>query len=253
MTRALLWAAAVVTAGCGTQAPTTGKAPQKPKAVEYFQVDLATAGAITGKVVFQGVKPARKVISMAADAGCQAANAGKPVYDEPVVTGKDGGLANAFVYIQAGLEDKNFEPPKEPVALDQHGCMFTPRVLGVSMGQGLVLKNSDLVTHNIHPLPVNNREWNQEQSPGAPEVQHRFARPEVMIPVKCNIHSWMHAYIGVLSHPYFAVTGTDGAFQLKNVPTGDYTVAVWHEKLGEQKQQVHIAASTPSAVNFSYK
>jgi plastocyanin len=242
--------------GVGAVAVGPGNKTEK-KVIEtapsYFHVDPATAGTMTGTVTFHGAKPARHAISMASDAGCQKANAGKPVYDETVVLGKDGGLANAFVYIQAGLEGKKFEPNKEAVVLDQHGCMFVPRVVGVRAGQTLDLKNGDAVSHNVHPMPVNNREWNQEQAPQAPTVEHRFARPEVMIPVKCNIHAWMHSYIAVLDHPYFAVTGPDGAFTLKNVPPGDYTVTVWHEKLGKQEQQVHIAAGGSSPVNFTYR
>jgi len=170
-----------------------------------------------------------------------------------VLTGKKGGLANAFVYIKAGLEGRKFEPNTEVVVLDQHGCMFVPRTIGMRAGQTLDLNNGDAVAHNVHPLPVNNREWNQEQAPQAPTVEHRFARPEIMIPVKCNIHAWMHAYIGVVDHPYFAVTGPDGAFQWKNVPPGDYTVAVWHEKLGKLEEQVHVAAAGSAAVSFTYR
>jgi YVTN family beta-propeller protein len=125
--------------------------------------------------------------------------------------------------------------------MDQHGCMFVPRIIGIRPGQTLDLKNGDAVSHNVHPMPVNNREWNQEQAPQAPTVQHRFARPEIMIPVKCNIHAWMHSYIGVVDHPYFAVTAPEGTFEWKNVPAGDYTVVSWHEKFGKQEQQIHVA------------
>ena len=253
MKRILLCAAAVLTAACGKPGEPENTVAEAPKPVEYFHVDPATAGIITGTISFAGPKPARKLISMDAEAGCQQASAGKPVYEEAVLTGKKGGLANAFVYIQAGLEDKKFELVREAVVLDQQGCMFVPRVAGIRAGQTLDLKNGDSVAHNIHPMPKSNREWNQEQSPHAPDVEHRFARPEIMIPVKCNIHAWMHSYIGVVAHPYFAVTGPDGAFVWKNVPPGDYTVAVWHEKLGERKQQVHVAASASAAVNFSYR
>jgi plastocyanin len=256
MKQALPAVAALLAAACGTPTPQTKTAeapkvaPSKP--VEYFHVDPATAGTVSGKIAFHGVKPARKLISMASEAGCEQAHKGHPVYDEPLATGKNGGLSNAFVYIQAGLDGKKFEPAKQAVTLDQHGCMFVPRVIGLQTGETLALKNSDTVSHNVHPMPQNNREWNQQQSPGAPDVEHRFPRAEVMIPVKCNVHKWMHAYIGVVGHPYFAVTGTDGAFELKNVPPGDYTVAVWHEKLGQQTQQVHVAPSTTAAVNFTY-
>ncbi len=125
-------------------------------------------------------------------------------------------------------------------------------MIGIRAGQELEVKNSDGVSHNIHPMPANNREWNQQQSPGTPDLEHKFPRMDVMIPVKCNVHSWMRAYIGVVDHPYFAVTGADGAFHWNNVPPGDYTLAVWHEKLGELKQTVHLAPHEAAAVNFTY-
>jgi hypothetical protein len=257
MKRALLFAAAVIAAGCGkTEGPKAEEkkvAVEAPKPVEYFHVDAATAGVITGSITYHGAKPTRQVISMEAEEGCQKANAGKPVYEEALLVGKAGGLANAFVYIQQGLENKKFEPTQDAVVLDQRGCMFVPRVIGVRASGPLDLKNGDSVSHNVHPMPANNREWNQEQPPNAPDAPHKFARPEVMIPVKCNIHAWMHAWIGVVDHPYFAVTNGDGKFEWKNVPPGDYTIAVWHEKLGTQTQPVHLAASGSSAVNFSYR
>jgi plastocyanin len=223
---------------------------EKPKTqpVEYFKVDPATAGAISGKIMFTGAKPPRKPINMDSDAGCPGKG-----FDEPVITGKGGGLANAFVYIQSGLEGRKFEPAQDAAMLDQHGCMFSPRVIGMRAGQTLDVKNSDTVSHNIHPMPTNNREWNQQQSPGSPDLEHKFPRPDVMIPVKCNVHAWMHAYIGVVDHPYFAVTGMDGSFQWKNVPPGDYTIAVWHETLGELKQAVHVDNSGAATVALQYR
>jgi len=255
MKHAILFAAALVTGACGSGRDVGITIVAEKKAAEaptYFHVDPATAGTVTGAITFHGARPARQAISMEADEGCQKANAGT-VYDEAVVTGNNGGLANAFVYIQSGLEGKKFEPNTQAVVLDQHGCMFVPRIIGMRPAQTLDLKNGDAVSHNVHPMPVNNREWNQEQAPQAPTVEHRFARPEIMIPVKCNIHAWMHAYIGVVDHPYFAVTGPNGTFEWKNVPPGDYTVGVWHEKLGKQEQQVHVAAAGSAAVNFTYR
>lgn len=237
--------AALFLSACGQTPAPPKKAAEVAKPVEYFHVDPATAGTVKGKIVLgRGkAKPARTVISMASDAGCQQAHGGKPVYDESVVIGPNGGVANVFVYVKTGLEDKNFEVPKETVTLDQHGCLFVPRILGMQAGQMLDVKNSDPVSHNIHPMPTNNREFNEQQSPQAPDIEHKFPRADVMIPVKCNVHSWMHAYIGVVSHPYFFVTGPDGAFELKNVPPGDYTLAYWHEKYGEGTSPVHLGAS----------
>jgi len=253
MKQTIVAAAALFLAACGNQEPAPKKAAQELKPIEYFHVDPASAGAIQGKIEYHGKKPARTVIPMSSEAGCEKAHAGKLVYDESVVVGKNGGLANTFVYIQSGFGDKKFEVPKEPVVLDQSGCLFHPRVLGMQAGQILDVKNGDTVSHNVHPMPTNNREFNEQQSPGAPDIQHKFPRADVMIPVKCNVHSWMRAYIGVVDNPYFFVTGDDGSFELKNLPPGDYTLAVWHEKFGEQKQTVHVAPSGNSAVNFSYQ
>ncbi len=219
---------------------------------EYFQVDPSTAATVRGRVSFHGAPPAAATISMDADAGCQAANAGHTVTDPSVLVGKDGGVANVFVYIRSGLEGKRFNPPETPVVLDQKGCMFMPRVLGIQAGQPLDLKNADGVSHNIHPLASNNFEWNQEQPPHAAEAEHKFARTEVMIPVKCNIHAWMRAYIGVLEHPYFAVTARDGTFEIPNLPPGDYVLAVWHEKFGAHEQPIHVAPAGSAAVDFIY-
>ena len=250
---AALVAAALIAAGCSNQPQPPQKAAAEPaKPVEYFHVDPATAATVAGKVVYHGPKPARTVINMDAEAGCQQAHSGHPAYEDSVVVGSGGGLANVFVYIQSGLEGKTFEPVKDPVLLDQHGCMFVPHVIGIRAAQPLEVRNSDAVSHNIHPLPRNNYEWNEQQSPQTPDKQHKFARREIMIPVKCNIHSWMHAYIGVIEHPYFAVTGPDGSFELRDLPPGDYTLAVWHEKFGEQKQPLHVPPSGHLTTNFTY-
>jgi plastocyanin len=243
----------VAAAGCGGSKPSEQAAKTEPAKVEYFHVDPATAGKIHGRIVYQGPKPTRRQIPMDSDIKCNEEHGGKPVYDEPVQVGEGGGLSNAFVYIQTGLEGKKFQPVQQPVILDQKGCMFVPRALGIQAGQVMKLRNSDEVQHNVHPVPKNNREWSESQAPGTPDIEHKFARTEVMVPVKCNIHQWMHAYIGVVEHPYFAVTGPDGSFEMPNVPPGDYTVAVWHEKLGDQTKQIHLGASGNEAVEFTYK
>jgi len=249
--RYLIVAAALLAAGCNQEAKKAETKSAPP--VEYFHPDPATAANVTGKITYRGARPSRKIISMDADAKCEQANGNKPVYNEPILTGKADGLANAFVYVQSGLEGKKFEPPKETVLLDQKGCMFVPRIIGIQAAQPLDVKNSDNVAHNIRPMPKNNRQWSDEQPPGAPDAVHKFARTEVMIPVKCNVHEWMHAWIGVVENPYYAVTGPDGSFELKGLPPGEYTVAVWHETLGQQTKQVHVAASQPVAIDFTYQ
>lgn len=251
MRQTILFMVVLLATGCGNSNPPAKTVEQKP--VVYFHVDPATAGTVRGMILYRGPKPTRKVIDMESDAGCLKMHEGNPAYDQPVLVGKRGGLENAFVYIKSGLEGKKFEPVQQPVVLDQHGCQFVPRVMGIEAGSSLDLRNSDAVSHNIHLMPKNSYEWNQQQSPNAPDVRHKMVRAEVMVPIKCNVHNWMHAYIGVVDNPYFAVTGADGTFEWKNVPPGDYTVGVWHEKLGEQFEQVHVAPSGTAAVDFTYR
>ncbi len=226
--------------------------PTKQKPVEYFHVDPHTAGVLTGKISFTGKKPPRKKIDMEEDPQCSGMHK-NGMYDESLVVNPNRTLANVFVYVKEGLAGKVFETPSTPVIIDQKGCWFAPRVLGIQIGQELKVINSDPVTHNIHPLAQINRPWNQSQSEGAEPLQRRFTKPEVMIRVKCNIHSWMRAWIGVLDHPYFAVTQGNGSFEIKNLPPGNYTLAAWQEDLGEQTQQVTVERAGHNVVNFSFK
>ena len=217
---------------------------------EVFRVDPATAAVVRGAVIFTGKAAAPKRINIEEDEQCVRLNP-KGLYDESVVVGRRGVLANVFVHVKSGLEGKAFEPSTTPVTLDQKGCRFSPRVLGIRPGQTFTVTNSDPVTHNVHPIARVNREWNQSQGPGDPPIQRRFARPE-MIRVKCNVHSWMRAWVGAVDHPYFAVTGADGAFEIPNLPPGDYVLEAWHEVFGTREQRIHVAPSAVLSVNFSF-
>ena len=219
---------------------------------ELFKVDQATAGSISGRILFKGKKPAVKRVDMDEDPQCAKLHK-SAVLDAPFVVNKNGTLANVFVYVKQGLEGKRFEPPTAPATIDQKGCWFEPRVLGIQTGQPFRVTNSDPVTHNIHPRPKENREWNQSQPPGETPVLRKFMRPEVMIRVKCNIHPWMRAWVGVLEHPYFAVTGEDGSFELTNLPPGNYTLEAWQELLGTQRRQVSVAPSGKTQVEFTLR
>jgi plastocyanin len=248
-----LCCAAALLAGCSaknkTEPPPIAKSQPAPV---YFKVDPETAGTVTGHILFKGRRPAPKPIDMSEEPACVEAHHGK-AYDESLVVNRKDGLANVFVYVKAGLEGKTFPIPADPVTIDQNGCWFRPRVLGVQTGQVLKVVNSDPVTHNIHPMAAVNREWNHSQGADDPPLARRFLKPEIMIPVKCNIHSWMHAFIGVVDHPYFAVSNQDGAFAIKNLPPGAYTIAVWQEKLGTQEQQITVPPRGKTEANFTFK
>jgi plastocyanin len=243
--------AAVLLAGCTKTTPPP-VAPKSEPAPVYFQVDTATAGSVTGTIHYKGPRPASKAIDMSEEPACVEAHHGK-AYDESLVVNKRGDLANAFVYIKSGLEGKTFRVPSPPVTIDQSGCWFRPRVLGIQVGQTLKVVNSDPVTHNIHPMAEVNREWNHSQGAGDPPIDRRFIKPEVMIRVKCNIHSWMHAFIGVLPYPYFAVSSDDGSYTIGNLPPGTYTLGVWQEKLGTQEEQITIPPNGKAEANFTFK
>ena len=244
--------AAVVFAACSSVPPAKKEAVAAAPP-SYFKVDPATAGAVTGKVTFHGKAPAAKRIDMDEDRQCAAIHKGHPVLDQSIAASRDGSLANVFIYVKQGLDGKKFEPPAQPAVIDQKGCWFQPRVLGIETGQTLNVTNSDPVTHNIHPRPHVNREWNQSQDPGSDPLVRRFVAPEIMIRVKCNIHSWMHAWIGVVDNPYFAVTGKDGAFELNNLPPGNYTIEAWQEELGTQDQQVTVTPQGKAEIAFAFQ
>ena len=250
--RPLAICAILFASGCSKPTSVKSANPSSQPTVAYYQVGPASAGSITGKIHYTGKPPARKLIDMSSDPACVEAHKGK-AYDESLVVAPNGSLGNAFIYIKSGLEGKHFATPTQPVVIDQNGCWFRPRILGVQTGQQFEVINSDPVTHNIHPMAHINREWNHSQGPGDPPMNRKFLQPEVMIPVKCNIHNWMHAYIGVVDNPYFAVSADDGTFTIKNLPAGTYTLAVWQEKLGTQEQQVTIAPHAEATANFVFK
>jgi hypothetical protein len=206
---------------------------------------------ITGKITYDGPSPELKKIDMSQDAYCAGSSGDKSADDLLVADGK---LANVFVYLKGGPVDKfSFPTPSDPVTLDQQGCRYHPRVLGIQTNQPFKVTNSDNTTHNIHPSPKTNPEWNKMQAQGAPPIEEKFHRPETLIPVKCNQHPWMKASIGVLAHPYFAVSAKDGTYTIKNVPPGTYTLVFWHETKGEQTQQITIAAKESKTQDATYK
>ena len=209
------------------------------------------AASLRGTVKFEGTAPKPKLISMSADPSC-AKQHPSPVFSQEVMTDSKGDLGNVVVYIAEGLGDRKFDVPTQPVVVEQKACMYQPHVLAVRANQPLHVVNDDPTSHNIHPTPANNREWNKAEPPGT-SVDETFTREEIAIPVKCNLHPWMHGYVAVFNHPYFAVTGKDGSFDLTGLPPGTYTLKAWHEKLGTSTQTITIAANETKEISFVFK
>lgn len=218
-------------------------------------VHAADTASITGKVSFEGDAPKAKKIKTDADPKCAEMHADEPLKDETVVVNENGTLRNVFVYVKGGLEGKTFDKPATPVEIDQVGCTYTPRVFGMMAKQVLVIKNGDDTLHNIHAMPSNpgNKEFNLGQPNKGMEAKKTFAEPEVMVKFKCDVHPWMAAYVGVMSHPFFATTGADGSFALKNLPAGEYEVAAWHEKYGEKTQKIKVGDGEAKTADFAFK
>jgi plastocyanin len=244
----------LILVGCGGGEKAAEKPAEAPAAAPAATatVDPATAGEIAGKISFEGAKPTPQRIRMDAVPACTEKSK-EPKFTEEVVVNDNGTLRNVFVYVKEGLGDKNFPIPAEDVELDQSGCTYVPHVVGLMAGQKLRVKNTDPTNHNVHPLPKDNREWNQSQPPGSADLEESFPRPEVMIPVKCNVHPWMKAYIGVTKHPFHAVSGPDGTFSIKGLPPGDYTIEAWHEKYGTQTMKVTVGPKETKTADFSFK
>jgi plastocyanin len=245
---------ALVMFGCTQQeapAPEETAAPAE-QAAAPTPIDPSTVATVSGKISFQGEKPKLARIMMDQDPVCVQKHSG-PVYAEDGMVNDNGTLPNVFVYVKAGAEKYTFAPPAEAAELDQDGCMYQPHVLGLQVGQTLNILTKDATTHNIHPMPKDNREWNVSQAPNAAPLEQKFSRPEIMIPVKCNQHPWMRAYIGVTKNPFFAVTGSDGTFTIKGLPPGDYTIEAWTATFGTQEQQVTVGPKESKTLDFTFK
>ncbi len=219
-------------------------------AVAAMLVATAHAGDITGTISLNGKAPTRRQVKMSADPQCEAANPDGRLGEVFVVN--DGKVQNVFVYVKEGLGDKNFEAPKEPAKINQHGCMYTPHVVGVMAGQTLEILNSDGTLHNVHSLPKNSKQFNSAMPMKGMKIKKKFASPEIMVRMKCDVHPWMSAYVGVLDHPFFAVSGSDGSYTIKGLPAGTYTIEAWHEKMGTQTQSVTVGDSGAASADFAF-
>lgn len=213
-------------------------------------LDHATTGTISGEVEFSGVPPAPRTIPVTSDPACVAAHPdGLTVAD---VRATKGRLADVFVYVAAGLEDRVFAVPATPVTIDQVGCLFVPRVAGAQAGQPIEFRTQDATLHNVHGEPHVSPRWNFGLArPGASRTL-ALAGPDVMVPVRCDVHPWMRLDLGVLPHPYFMVTGEDGVFRLADVPPGTYTVVAWHPRLGRREQQIEVRPRAETRLQFDF-
>jgi plastocyanin len=215
--------------------------------------DAAPLGraTINGTVSLTGSAPANPVIDMSEEAQCRAKHSGTITDPEYVVA--DGKVANVFVYVKSGLPaGQNYPVPSQPAVIDQDGCLYEPRVLGVMVGQNLEIKNSDPLLHNIKAVPTANRGFNISQPTEGMTTTKKFTTKEVMVPLECNVHGWMNAFVGVLDHPYFATTDADGRFSIQGLPAGTYEVEAWHEKLGTRTMNVTIGAEETKSADFSF-
>jgi plastocyanin len=235
-------------AACSKKEETPAAAPTAEQTAQpATPIDPATVASIDGTVKFDGTAPKAAKIDMSQDPACKGVNTAENLVVD------NGDLANVFVYVKDGLGNRTFDVPKDAVVLDQKGCQYHPHVLGVMAGQTVQINNDDATTHNIHPTPRDNREWNESQPPSSPALVKTFAREEIMLPVKCNQHPWMKMYINVVRTPFFAVTDANGKYEIKGLPPGDYTIAFVHEKLGEQDQKVTVAPKETKVVDQSFK
>jgi len=251
---AVMLGALIAAAGCRTdQAARQAENIDHVEAPAKAALDPAMAGSISGTISFKGTAPQRVKIDMSQDPACAMTAAENDA--EQYVVGKKGALANVYVYVKAGLPASvNFPAKSAPVVLDQKGCRYVPHVVAVQVGEPVEFHNSDPTMHNVHTLPMvpGNTGSDISQGPMGTPQSESFASPEAMLPVRCNNHPWMNAFVNVSATPFFAVTDKDGKFEIKGLPPGVYTIAAVHEKLGEELMQVTIASQTVSAANFSY-
>ncbi len=256
---ALLAALALGAAGCAEREPPgapvgapVGAPARAAEAEPARPVDPATVGALVGRVRVDGPLPVRAARGGDLPAGCAHEGAGEPDPASLPVHGVDGGLGGALVSVVDGWRGWRFPPPDPaPVRVEQHGCLFRPRLVAARLGQEVRVGNLDAVTHNVHTYPRLSRPVNRTQAPGGADVVLAFERPEI-VPLTCDLHPWMKAHVAVIAHPLFAVTAADGSYRVEGVPPGTYELEVWHEVLGERRATVEVGAREEVRADFLY-
>ncbi len=208
-----------------------------------------SGATISGKVTYEGAPPKMKPIDMSMEPSCAKMYATPPLA-ETLVTGAGNSVENVVVYVSAGAP--NDAAPSTAAIFTQKGCRYIPHLLALQVNQELKITNEDQTVHNVHPQPKRNREWNKSQPPGARPISESYEQAE-FIPVKCNVHPWMHGTLAVMPNSHYAVTGAGGSFSLANLPPGKYTITAWHESFGAQSQEVTITGSETHTINFVFK
>ena len=249
---AVALAAALLVGGCSREEAEQPTAPAAGGISAKKPYDPATStGVITGRVVYPGDVPEPRVIRMDADPYCAQANVGAAARAAYQV-GSDGALGEAFVYVSSGVEQYTFEVPDEAVVLDQQKCSYSPKVIGVRVGQPLEIRNSDATLHNVHALPQKADGFNIGMPTKGMSAVRKFSKPEVLVRVKCDVHPWMEAFVGVVEHPFFSITGADGTYRLTGLPAGEYTVTAFHYALGGNVRKVTIEQGGEATADFQF-
>jgi len=210
------------------------------------------ASTVTGTVTFDGKAPNLKPLAMDADPAC-AKKHSAPVPGEALVLGGGNTMGNIMVWVSKGLPaGKTWPAPKTPAVLDQNGCQYKPHVMALMVGQPYKILNSDGIVHNVHALPKINKPFNRPMPATVKEATVTFDKAEANFPIKCDVHPWMNAFVGVFSHPFFSVTGTDGKFTISGLDPGTYEITAWHERLGTKTATVTVAANDKKTQDFKF-
>ena len=257
MTYVLILLLLILVAGCGQQqeevsAPDGSVETFSDVSEQKRSVDPAATGTLKGTAFFDGEVPQPRVISVKGNPECALLHHNGEIIPEEIMV-QDGRLQNVFVYIKEGLEGYSFSAPSEAIEIDNKNCVYVPHVTGAQVDQPLVFLNSDSTLHNVHAFPKNSKPFNLGLPFAGMKQTKKFSSPEVMVSLKCDVHPWMLGYVGVLPHPYFGVTKSDGSFELKGLPPGEYLVEAWHEKFGTQSQKVTIGSQETKEVEFRFQ
>lgn len=240
----------ILVSGCGKKKEEASPTQPREEATTAT-VDSATAATVSGKVLFSGEVPPRKELPVKGNPECSVLTHGTILSED--LLAKDGKLQNVFVYVKEGLEKYTFPPPAEPVEIDNNNCVYVPHVSGAQANQPIRLINNDPTLHNMHAFPKNQPGWNIGFPFQGMKQTKKFTISEVMIPLKCDVHPWMLGYVGILPHPYFAVSAEDGSFSIKNLPPGKYVLEAWHESLGTKTISVTVGPKEVKEVEFEFR